>query len=283
MASLASRQLIGPWRIEHMELWDRDYVDLDGPAHITFDENRQGSFAFGAVEGWIDYRLETRDQRPWVEFSWDGFNDKDRSCGRGWGAINDDKLEGRFFFHQGDESSFIAMKAQPATMQHRVPTRVSLATIVEGIEFQNDETQSFLNKATGEVVMITDDQIAAADAGDESDLSDRDEDAIDLIGKIEDSDEYLRLPSRFDVDEYGMMQRFAHGLENANIRDSLLDTLRGRGAFRRFKDMSRALGVLEEWYRYRDAALEDIAIEWCESQGIAFTRTPDSAGNSRHR
>lgn len=29
-----------------MELWDKDYLDLEGPAHITFDRDRLGSFQF---------------------------------------------------------------------------------------------------------------------------------------------------------------------------------------------------------------------------------------------
>jgi hypothetical protein len=154
-----------------------------------------------------------------------------------------------------------------------MPTRVTLDAIIEGIECQSDENASFLNKTTGEVLTISHDQFIAADSGDEpGSLSDSDAEEIELARRIEDSDDYLALPSRFDVDEYGMMQQFARGLENADTRNALLDTLRGSGAFRRFKDMSRALGVSEQWYRYRDAALEEIAIEWCESNGIELER-----------
>ena len=43
--------------------------------------------------------------------------------------------------------------------------KVDLKKIVEGIEFQGDESQSYLKTSTGEVVMFTDEAIAA----DESD------------------------------------------------------------------------------------------------------------------
>ncbi len=36
----------GRWRIVEMELWDRDDLDLVGPAFIEFDEDRTGRFAF---------------------------------------------------------------------------------------------------------------------------------------------------------------------------------------------------------------------------------------------
>jgi len=60
----------GPWRIVEMELWDRDYLDLEGLAHITFDNDRLGSFQFGAVRGWIDYRVSTDGASLRVDFSW---------------------------------------------------------------------------------------------------------------------------------------------------------------------------------------------------------------------
>ena len=40
--------------------------------------------------------------------------------------------------------------------------KVKLSSIVEGIEFQGDESQSYLRKSTGEVVLFADDEINAA-------------------------------------------------------------------------------------------------------------------------
>jgi|BarGraNGADG00212_1021973.scaffolds.fasta_scaffold114202_1 hypothetical protein len=106
--------LVGTWRIEAMELWDRDYLDLEGEAHITFDRDRLGSFQFGAVRGGIDYRLSHDQAATRVEFSWEGFNDSDPSSGRGWAVHVGDRLEGRFYFHNGDDSAFVATRAQSA-------------------------------------------------------------------------------------------------------------------------------------------------------------------------
>lgn len=108
-------QIVGTWRITEMELWDRDYLDLEVPAHITFEDDRLGSFQFGAVRGWIDYRLASIEGKPRIEFSWEGFNDADPSCGRGWGSILGDRLEGRFYFHSSDDSAFVAERTDRAT------------------------------------------------------------------------------------------------------------------------------------------------------------------------
>ena len=38
---------VGKWRIVEMETWDRDYIDLVVPGHITFDPELDGAFRFG--------------------------------------------------------------------------------------------------------------------------------------------------------------------------------------------------------------------------------------------
>ena len=43
--------------------------------------------------------------------------------------------------------------------------------------------------------------------------------------------------------------------------------------FGRFKDRIQAYGMAEAWYRYRDAALREIAVAWCEEHGIPYTET----------
>ena len=92
-----------------MELWDKDFLDLEVPAHITFDDEAMGSFQFGLVEGWIDCRFSTRDGDPFVEFSWEGRDERDPTCGRGWATLKPQHgLEGRLFIHQGDDSGFKA-------------------------------------------------------------------------------------------------------------------------------------------------------------------------------
>jgi hypothetical protein len=55
-------------------------------------------------------------------------------------------------------------------------------------------------------------------------------------------------------------------------RDELLDAIRGRGAFRRFKDAIHRFGIADEWYRFREEAFEEIAADFLEVNGIKFRR-----------
>jgi hypothetical protein len=70
--------------------------------------------------------------------------------------------------------------------------------------------------------------------------------------------------------EWSIMERFGQGRESARERDELLDSLHGRGAFRMFKSAIRRLGIEQQWYRFRDSALEEIAKHWLESNGLDY-------------
>src|SRR5206468_10356261 len=56
--------VLGAWRIIEMELWDREAMDLMGPALMEFGRDQTGLFRFIAVEGCMDCRHELRDGRP---------------------------------------------------------------------------------------------------------------------------------------------------------------------------------------------------------------------------
>ena len=79
-------------------------------------------------------------------------------------------------------------------------------------------------------------------------------------GEILETEHYLPLPDRFEIHEYQIMERFCLSVDDEDMRDDLCDAIRGRGAFRRFKDRMQVYGMAEEGYRYRDAALREIAM-----------------------
>ena len=65
-----------------------------------------------------------------------------------------------------------------------------------------------------------------------------------------------------------MMERFIYELPVGRNQDVLEHAIRGKGAFRRFKDRLFDLGMEQNWYKYRDACYEKIAREWCEKYEI---------------
>jgi hypothetical protein len=97
----------GKWRMTSMELWDKAAINLVGPGFIEFT-GEEGMMGFIVVKAWLDVRYGERDGEPIAEFSWEGTDEGDPRSGRGWVRIGKaGTLEGRIFFHHGDESGFI--------------------------------------------------------------------------------------------------------------------------------------------------------------------------------
>ena len=119
-AARTPERFVGYWRITEMAEWDAEYLDLVVVAFIEFDREQMGQFQFGTVRGWLDCRFGERDGGPLVEFSWEGENDNDPGCGRGWGGLRGDRLEGRLYIHRGDDSAFVASRsARPVSPKCR--------------------------------------------------------------------------------------------------------------------------------------------------------------------
>ncbi|MBN1629679.1 MAG: hypothetical protein JW990_07945 [Thermoleophilia bacterium] len=102
----------GRFRIVEMEMWGKDYLDMDVPAYMKIEGNGSGAFQFGLVSGQMDCREVERDGKPAIEFSWEGCDEMDPASGRGWAVLEGKTLTGRLFFHMGDDSGFVARRTR---------------------------------------------------------------------------------------------------------------------------------------------------------------------------
>jgi hypothetical protein len=115
---------------------------------------------------------------------------------------------------------------------------VKLKDIIEGLEFQSDEGSSHLNTTTGEVVCITDEELRAAEKETPLDhFPAWPHDAIRIAGEMQETDHYLPLPTKFDIHEYRIMERFCYSVDDNDMQDDLCNAIQGRGAFRYFKEL----------------------------------------------
>ena len=103
-------EYVGAWRIAEMSAWDRDFIDLVAPGHLTVKPNGHGACAFGAIETEIDCRIEKSADQERLVFTFVGWDEGDAVSGRGWAIVDGNKMEGWFGFHLGDESTFKAEK-----------------------------------------------------------------------------------------------------------------------------------------------------------------------------
>ncbi len=101
------------------------------------------------------------------------------------------------------------------------------------------------------------------------------------VNKILASDaDYLKLPTRFEIHEYEIMERFCLSYPDAKISDILLQTIKGTGAFRRFKDAIYQYGIEDDWFKYLDEAYKEIAIAWLKSNDLAYVDDLKSGGGT---
>ncbi len=105
-------KLAGTWHITEMETWNEDYFNMEVQAYIEITERGSGQFQFGLVTGWIDGELVKDKSGEKLEFTWEGGDENDEASGSGWVKLNDENtLEGKIKFHQGDSSLFSAERA----------------------------------------------------------------------------------------------------------------------------------------------------------------------------
>ena len=122
---LLPASLVGHWRIQWMELWSQDDVETLGPAFIRLNKDGTGEFSFLCVQGWLDCEPTQREARPALDYSWEGADEGDPRCGRGWLRLTDadEAIVGRFFFHRGDNSAFKAHRVAANTIVKRERSR----------------------------------------------------------------------------------------------------------------------------------------------------------------
>ena len=156
--------------------------------------------------------------------------------------------------------------------------RVKISSIIDSISLQSYNTLCYLDRAKGELFLVSKDQSLAAErAAEESDeLEDYPEwqnEQVELAREIlvDDKEEkYIAIPVKFVSHEYSTMDNFCLSLEDKELYRPLFHAIIGRGAFRRFSDCIHRYGIAGDWHRYRFNAMKRIVINWCKANNIEY-------------
>jgi hypothetical protein len=147
---------------------------------------------------------------------------------------------------------------------------VSLREFVGELDTFDDQWRVYLNCRTGEFLTTTDEDRAAAEAEEDAYIPEWQREVLPKIVEALTSDDWLELPSKYELNEYDIMERFCCSLTDEILRDDLLDTIGGRGTFGRFKNMIHRHNLQDRWYKFRDESLRQIAVTWLEANGIPY-------------
>jgi hypothetical protein len=116
---------------------------------------------------------------------------------------------------------------------------VPLQSVVDEMDVVNEDGIAYINRRTGQLVTITD--------------HDQEESTGAL--RAEDSPDFIALPSKFDVHESSIMERFCEFISDFRLREQLSVAIRGGGAFRQFKGVIQSSGPRSTRQQRRGSSL----------------------------
>ncbi len=131
---------------------------------------------------------------------------------------------------------------------------IKLSEVIDALEFTNNEIEYYYNPDNDEIFM--------SNIGDYENLN---EDELDEL-----FEKSIMLPTRYDINEYSMMEDFIETIDDVKLYNQLYIAINGSGAFRRFKDTCINFEIIEDWYNFRDKKYKEIAINWCKENNIDY-------------
>lgn len=128
------------------------------------------------------------------------------------------------------------------------------------VERNASDTESFLDLTTGQVVTIV--------SGDPEAPLRRQEVSENIRN-------FLRVEPASSREQYRWMERFVGSVADEQLRERLIISIDGKGAFRRFKDVLLAYPAeRERWFTYRADLLHWHIAEWLEGHEIRPSNPP---------
>src|SRR3954465_1347698 len=154
------------------------------------------------------------------------------------------------------------MALRPVVPAARGPFRIELDfdALEIAVERNSPDTDSYLDLTTGRILTIT--------SGDP-------EAAINRQSVSENIRNFLRVEPASSREQYRWMERFVGSVVDEPLRERLIISIDGKGAFRRFKDVLLAYPAeRERWFSYRADLLHWHIAQWLEQHEINTSNAP---------
>ncbi len=142
-----------------------------------------------------------------------------------------------------------------------VDQKVSIdwTSLEAAFENHSPDARSYLDRTSGEVITVV--------GTDEADP---------LVARVNTNpDNYVRvepIPSR---EQYRMMERFIATVHHPELRDRLQDSIVGKGAFRRFKDVvTQYVEERKRWFTFRDVLAHQYIMDWLKTNRVEPNELP---------
>ena len=134
---------------------------------------------------------------------------------------------------------------------------MKMSALMEAIEFASDSGAYFYDFDKQESIYLSEDSW---------NWDEEDKERAELMDM--EWDRFIRLPEKYEIHEYRIMEEFIDELDDQKLQMELYRAIQGRGAFRRFKDKIRYAGIEQQWYDYQNNAYREFALRWCKENNI---------------
>lgn len=150
---------------------------------------------------------------------------------------------------------------------------IKLSALVDALESESEFMVAKVDLQEGCVVFVDKSVMNAVEENDEEFFKDLTGTAKQEVGLaralVEDPGKrFVDPPDKFEFHEYRHMERFIGTVGDKEAAGQLWRAIKGKGAFRYFKDTANRLGLLKEWFAYRDEALKECVRQWAEAHEI---------------
>jgi len=167
--------------------------------------------------------------------------------------------------------------------------KTDLDDLAYALENVSWETHHYLDLETGQVIMVDANTFRQLEDIYEEVYNPESEETLDLAEILErrdlpewqkqalmeayhmeiNSSRYLAIPQADSYEGYNDMEAFIFTVEDRQLQDRLWQAIRGRGAFRRFKDtLARYPRERDRWYEFKDKLMQERVLDWLASEGI---------------
>ena len=133
---------------------------------------------------------------------------------------------------------------------------INLEDVINSIK--DDMVDTYFNFVTEELVYVEEDYIYSYGSNNVEDISELN------------NGEYIKLPNKDYLDTYGIMEAFCDEVDDQESKEWLKESIKGSGAFRRFKASLSRLHLEDQYRDYLNKEIRNAAIDWCNENGFEY-------------
>ncbi len=135
--------------------------------------------------------------------------------------------------------------------------RIDWVLLETAFESHAPDVTSWLHKTTGEIATLS------ADTEDEERT------------RVTTDPSWIEIQPVPSREQYRMMERFIDTVSHTPLKERLQDSIVGKGAFRRFKDViSRFPDERKRWFAFRDVLLHRHILDWLKDAKLEIVEMP---------